>query len=362
MRLLIDAHHIGARQTGNETWTRNVTRELASSATSDDFHFLASSAGRSEVQQLTGAPPILVSGSSLRRVTLDIPRAARRVAADATLVHYTAPLSRCPTVVMIHDLSPFEPASRAWLTPSFRQRVRTSIRWSVRRAAILLAPSEFTRLGILDRWSVDPDRVVVAPNAVDPRFVENLAPESVRAVPRGPRRILAVGNVLPRKNLDFLGQVVSVIRSHGRDVELRIVGQASADGRPIERKLRDLLGAHVSFSGYVSAAQLAAEYVAADVFAIPSLYEGFGIPALEAMCAGIPVVASNASALPEIVGDAGLVVDPRSIEDWVGAFERLLDDPDLRSNLVNRGTSWLTRWSWRDSAAVVSSALRAAAQ
>ena len=362
MTFLIDVHHVGGRQTGNETWAANIARELATLATADRLVFAATAAGRNEVTALTGVEPRIVSGSAVRRVAIDLPRAARATRASALLVHYTMPLTRRPCVVVVHDLSPFDVDSSEWLPLAFRARVRSSIRRSARAAAEVLVPSEFTRRGVVERFQVDPARVSVAPNAVDPGLAQ-----LIDAAPRpesrtGAQRVIVVGNVLPRKNLATLATAIAGLRSDGVEVELRVVGRVPDAGREIEEQLRSRLGPAVSFTGYVTAEQLAAEYVAADLLAFPSRFEGFGIPALEAMYAGVPVVASDAGSLPEVVGDAGLVVPSLDVGAWTTGIGDLLTDPRRRSDLLAKGRQRVTTYSWTASASTVLDALRTASE
>ncbi|HTW21834.1 MAG TPA: glycosyltransferase family 1 protein [Mycobacteriales bacterium] len=360
MTFLIDVHHVGGRQTGNETWAANIARELATSPGVEPLAFAATAAGCDEVAALTGRTPRIVSARAIRRVAVDLPRVASSVRAAALLVHYTMPLTRRPCVVVVHDLSPFDPDSTDWLPAAFRARVRASIRRSARSAAALLVPSEFTRQGVIERFGVDPDRVSVAPNAVDPGLAQ-----LIDAVPRsegrsGTNRVLVVGNVLPRKNLGTVAAAVAALRATGLEIELRVVGRVPDAGREIERDLRHRLGEAVSFTGYVSPAQLAAEYVAADLLAFPSLFEGFGIPVLEAMYAGIPVIVSHAGSLPEVAGDAGLVVPSLDVDGWRAAIGDLLDDAPRRRELVAAGHRRVAEYSWAASAAAALDALRTA--
>jgi glycosyltransferase involved in cell wall biosynthesis len=358
VRFLIDVHHIGAHQTGNETWARNISRELVSLMDSDELFFGTGTSGRSEVAELTGQAPVALSDSAVRRVAVDLPRRARQVQADALLVQYTKPLTRRPCVVMIHDLSPFDPHSDAWLSRRFRIRVRASINHSVRHAALLLVPSEFTRRGLVDRYKLTAERVLVAPNAIDPGLGGLIDHSTRRQRPDHEYRVIAVGNVLPRKNLVTVGEAVARMRAGGRSVELRVVGTVPPSGQPIEHDLRAMLGDAVTFTGYVSEAQLADEYVNADVLAFPSLFEGFGIPAIEAMYAGVPVVASNTGSLPEVVGDAGVVLAPRDVDAWSATLTDLLTNIEARQDLSSRGRQRARALSWTASAATVLKALR----
>jgi glycosyltransferase involved in cell wall biosynthesis len=356
MTYLVDAHHLGARQTGNETWTRNITLELSRVVPADDLVVCVRSANDLPFPVVRTRE---ISGSAVRRLAFDLPREARRANAGAILVQYTMPLTRRPCVVMIQDMASFDARGVSWLGSAHAARIRLSIATSVKRAAVVMAPSKFTQADIADRFNVEPDTIPIAHCAVDPA----LATLIDRADPNraaGPARVLVVGNVLPRKNLPVLGRALALLRARGVDVELRVVGQAGRDGADIAGELQSALGSAVSFSGFVTADQLAAEYRKADVFAFPSLYEGFGIPALEAMYAGVPVVVSRSTSLPEVVGDDGLVVSPDDPEEWAASVDRILSDSGLRGDLIRRGRARAESLTWASSAEVVLEALSAA--
>jgi glycosyltransferase involved in cell wall biosynthesis len=360
MPFLIDAHDVGAQQTGNETWIRNVSRELAFLAEPNEVAFVSSTAGAMEVRLLTDSEPLVVSGSSLRRLTLELPRAMRATRADAVLVQYTMPmLPSAPCVVMIHDLSAFEPQSKEWLSARFRLRVQASIRRSVHRAERMLAPSEFTRQQLVDICGADPDRIDISVNGVDPDLalaIDEAVSDGSSA--RGSSVILAVGNVLPRKNLLVLGQAVNTMRRAGEDVCLRVVGSVPAAGRDIVVALQSMLGEALSVTGYVTMPQLAGEYSRASVLAVPSLFEGFGIPVLEGLIAGLPIAVSDRAALPEVTGAAGLVVPAEDPDAWSVSLSAQLR---ARSSAqAEAGRAHAVSFSWRASGEATLSALRKA--
>lgn len=361
MTFLVDVHHIGDHQTGNETVARNISRELRSLADPGELVFAAGKDGRSDVAALTDSDPQVVSASSIRRLAFDLPRLARRVDAAAVLVQYTKPVTRRPCVVMVHDLSAFDPRSSTWLNWRFRSRVRASISHSARNASILIACSQFTRTGLLERFSLDPRRVVLAPSALDPGLATLLDSAARTERPTKAVRVISVGNVVPRKNLLVVGAAIAELRRRGVAVEYRVVGGVPANGVPIANELHAMLGDAASFTGYVSPEELASEYAQADVFAFPSLFEGFGIPAVEAMYAGVPVVTSDAGSLPEAVGNAGVVVPATDQSAWAAALGKLIENAELRAEYVRLGRKQAHATSWADSAAVVLDALRQAA-
>lgn len=357
-RPLLDLHHLGDRQTGNESWARCMAAAL----------FELDGPGAYDIAVTPAAPPedlsllparerVLVSGSSTRRLAVDLPRSMRRLRTSAVLVQYTVPVSRVPAVVMVHDVSFEDSRAAEWLPRATRLRYRTTVRASVRRAAHVLTVSEYSKADIVRVYGVDPAHVTVAPNAVDPRLVALL--EATPADRGGRPTVLMVGNVLPRKNLKVVARAVRLMRDRGSDVVLRVVGTVHPTGRGDADLARQLLGDAVTVAGYVSTADLAAELSRAHVLAFPSLFEGFGIPALEAMAAGVPVVVSDRTSLPEVVGDAGRLVPAEDPEAWADALQRALE-PAESARLVVAGERRVTQLTWAASAGLVSGALRQA--
>jgi glycosyltransferase involved in cell wall biosynthesis len=259
--------------------------------------------------------------------------------------------SPVPSVVTIHDLSPF-------LFPqTFRHVNRTYTRWAIkvaaRRAARILAVSQFTKDEIVRWLDVPPERVVVTHDAVDERFTPP-DPNEVeqfrrrRGLPK--RFVLFLGTLEPRKNLPLLLDAFAFIVGEV-DAPLVIAGSKGWLFEPILAKAESLgLGEKLRFVGYVPQEEQHLWYAAATAFAFPSLYEGFGMPPLEAMACGTPVVVSSSSSLPEVVGDAALIVSPDDPEDLAEALTRVLGDAGLREELRARGFAQARRFSWRETA------------
>jgi glycosyltransferase involved in cell wall biosynthesis len=214
---------------------------------------------------------------------------------------------------------------------------------------------------MVDRWGIDPERITVVRPAVDADLRSRLRERDRARSPSPMPTILAVGNVLPRKNLSVVAEAVERLGRRGIDTRFRIVGQVPRGHDQLASALRSTAPGRVHITGYVSQTNLVDEYRAADVFVFPSKYEGFGIPALEAMAARVPVVASNATALPETVGDAGLLVDPGDPDEWARAIEQVLSDGSLATRLRDRGEARVDEHSWAEAGALILQALRRAA-
>jgi glycosyltransferase involved in cell wall biosynthesis len=238
-------------------------------------------------------------------------------------------------------------------------------RLSARRAARVIAVSAHTASDVVARLGVPPERVAVVPNAVGEEF----RPEpdarvlaEFRAAKGLPERfVLFVGTLEPRKNVAGLLRAFARVAAAEPEVPLVIAGGKGWLYDEIFALHKQLgLGDRVRFTGYAAAEELPRLYAAATVFVYPSFYEGFGLPPLEAMACGTPVVASNASSLPEVVGEAGLTVDPRDEGALAAALLLLLRDPDRRAALRAAGLARAAGFSWartvRETRAVYESA------
>ena len=271
-------------------------------------------------------------------------------------------LAPCPTVVTVHDLAFLREPGRL---PARRRRYLTTMtRASVRRAARVLAVSEYTKNDLLEAFGVPPDRVVVTPLAVDETFsppsLEALAVFRAKHGLAGPF-VLYVGTLEPRKNVPGLLRAFAEIVTEVPH-ELVLVGAQGWMTEEIDRALSDVrLEGRVRVTGYADDAELPLWYGAADLFVYPPFYEGFGLPPLEAMACGTPVVASAVSSLPEVADDAALLVDPADREALADAMRRVLTDPALAAELRTRGRTRAARCSWARTAVATVVAYREAA-
>ncbi len=280
------------------------------------------------------------------------PWAVQGVRAD--LIHglaFVGPLvSTCPGVVTIHDLSfLFYPQGFRALN---RFYLRIFTRLSVRLARRVIAVSESTKRDIVQHYGLSPAKVDVVHNGVDPCF-RRLPAEQVagfRAKQGLPDRfILFVGTLEPRKNVERL--IEAYARLPKARPPLILVGGKGWLYNGVFARMEALnLTDEVQFVGYVPAMDLPLWYNAAELFVYPSLYEGFGLPPLEAMACGTPVIASSASSLPEVVSQAGLLVDPTSTEALAAAMERVLADTDVQEKMRAAGLAQAGGFSWRETA------------
>lgn len=255
-------------------------------------------------------------------------------------------------VVTIHDMIPFVyPETHARLTNLLFQHY---IPRTLHNVDAIVTVSEASKRDILRYYPVVEDKVHVIHNGISPSFHPRTIDEvaAARAKYDLPERyILSVGALQQRKNLATLFRAYQHMLQRGTAHHLVIVGKAAWKTDDTFAALHDLgLEEHVSFTGYVADEDLPAIYTGADVFAFPSLYEGFGLPPLEAMACGTPVVVSKQSSLPEVVGDAGLLVDPCDAVGFTNAIEAVLTDSTLSSMLSDLGLKRASRFSWERAA------------
>jgi glycosyltransferase involved in cell wall biosynthesis len=255
------------------------------------------------------------------------------------------------TIVTVHDLSFLHVPS--CFEPPLLDYLRTNVPQAVHRADWVLADSENTRRDVIELLGVPAEKVSVIYPGVEPRFrpgYDRQTLDRVRAKYGLPSRfILSVGTVQPRKNYARL--IEAFARLEEPDLRLVIVGGLGWLYEDIFAAIRSMgLEDRVTVTGYVEDVDLPAVYNLAEVFALPSLYEGFGIPPLEAMACGLPVIVADNSSLPEVVGDAGVLVNAYDTASLAEGLTRLLGDPALRQRLSQRGRARAQTFTWRQAA------------
>jgi alpha-1,3-rhamnosyl/mannosyltransferase len=364
MKIAIDARKW--RDFGIGTYVRNLVRHLALLDRDTTYFLFCNRADESTLRDLAAnfvPVPEDSAGYGIRE-HFSIPWKLRRLGADLLhSPHYVRPLlCGTPSVVTIHDcihlLFPeYLPSRMAW------RYAHTMIGSAIRRSALVFTVSEASRRDILRFYPwADPERIQVVPNALDDALLPDPGEEEMERVReryqiRG-RFVLYTGNIKPHKNLDRLIQAFARVRAQpGQDdLKLFIIGD-EVTRYPSLRRTVESAGVRqdVRFFGYVPDRTLAALYRMASVFAFPSLYEGFGLPPLEAMASGTPVVTSRISSLPEVVGDAAVLVDPYDVDDIASGIGRLLTDDVLRAQLVERGRERVRHFSWERSVKAIHS-------
>lgn len=270
--------------------------------------------------------------------------------------HYVLPtLTPGRTVVTIHDCIHLRfPQYLPNRLAHFYARAFLS--GAARKAARIITVSEASKRDIMHFLHTPAGRIEVVYNGFDERLSAPSAVDEARVRDRfqlDAPFVLYAGNIKPHKNVDRLIEAFAQLRQRGLDtVKLLIIGDDISKYSNLRRLVhRHQLHQQVRFLGFVSTDTLAALYQLAQVFVFPSLYEGFGLPPLEAMANGTPVITSNVSSLPEVVGDAALLIDPMDAGALADAMYRVLTEPELRADLVRRGRERVKAFSWERSVA-----------
>lgn len=280
---------------------------------------------------------------------------AKAAAEGFDLIHCTTPYgtftrSRFRNVITICDVTPLLfPAAHGRMNVWHHRFVLPAI---LKRAASIITISESSKRDIVRIYNVPEEKVTVTCLAADERYrpkPPGTAGEAVMQIPRP--YILNVGTLEPRKNLDGLLRAFAIARKRGLPHTLVIAGARGWGKSRLAGLIRELaLDDAVLFTGFVEDRDLPHLYAGAEFFVYPSLYEGFGLPPLEAMACGVPVITSNGSSLPEVTGDAALLVDPRSDGELAGAMVRMAGDAGLRQMLQAKGVERAALFSWERTA------------
>jgi len=355
LRIALDMRPVVTNRAGVGVYCRGLLRGFADVAGDERFLLYAKSPPPPDLDLDIGAPFRWCTMPAPLWLPLAVPRAlhAGRVDLFHGTNHMAPPLTATPTVVTVHDLGMLtRPHYHTW-----RNRLLTlpQMLLSLHRARRLIAVSHYTAQELARVPGIDPARIRVVPEAPAP----GLAPATPAAVAELAWRLdlphtffLFLGALGPNKNgvtlLRALGAMAATGDERAHLVIAGAEGSYAADVRWEARRLG--LEARVRFTGYIASEDLPALFGAATAFVFPSLFEGFGLPPLEAMACGAPVICSNAASLPEVVGDAALLIDPLSADDLAAALRRLLDDADLRARLRVAGLARAALFSWERTA------------
>ncbi|MBI3361411.1 MAG: glycosyltransferase family 4 protein [Chloroflexi bacterium] len=309
----------------------------------------------------TGQPPVRIAWE---QIALPWALAGERIDLLHSLAFVSPLIQTCPTVVTVYDLSfvnrpqNFRAFNRAYL------RGLTGL--SCRRARRVIAISHSTKRDLIAGYGLPEDRVTVVYPGAEPEFrrLPKKSVETFRAAQGLPEDfVLYLGTLEPRKNVDVLVRAFASVKPRG--VKLVLAGAPGWHVEEISRAIEEAgVSDDVILPGYVSAEEKPLWYNAAQIFVYPSEYEGFGLPVLEALACGRPVITTNASSLPEVAGDAAWLVPPRNTQALAGALNDLLAEPARQTDLAARGPAQAGKFSWpaaaERTAAVYRRALRGA--
>ncbi|MCA1668799.1 MAG: glycosyltransferase family 4 protein [Thermomicrobia bacterium] len=349
---------------GSETYVRNVIRELPALDPNIAYTLFTNR----ENAGTFAVPP----GANLRELPCPVhavrrperlayeygvlPVRARRQHVDVLFSPgFTAPARRgYASVVNILDMQPEDMPEN--FTPFYHFVHTRLMRRAARAAAHILTLSEHAKRRIVAVYGIPPERITVSPLAAAPIYFTPVAPEAIVRVRQTygihAPYILSVATLHPHKNLDALiDAFVALRQATDATMQLVLVGLRGNAAATLQAKIeRAGIADTVVMTGWAPDADLPALYQGATVYVLPSRYEGFGIPVLEAMASGTPVITTTAASLPEVAGDAALLVDPDDQAALAQALRRVLDDSSLRADLVGRGKEHAPRFTWRKTA------------
>lgn len=360
MRIAIDAHAVGTGLGGNESYATNLIEALAAIDSVNEYTLYVTR--REAITKFSGRWANFTVRQTrphtpLIRIPVTLSAELRKNPVDVLHVQFTAPpFAPCPVVVSIHDLS-FEHLPETFNRRS-RAQLRLTVRRSARKAAHILALSEHARADIVSTYGIPPARVTAIPLAAADRFHPVSDERELQRVRHtyaiAGDYILTVGSIQPRKNLSRL--ILAYTRLcreslSANQPKLVIVGrQAWLVGETLRAIRESGFSDSIILTGYVPDADLPALYSGAKCFVYPSFFEGFGLPPLEAMKCGVPVIAGNRTSLVEVVGDAGLLVDPLNPDEIAASLSRVLNNSDLREVLRVKGLNRSELFNWKETA------------
>lgn len=385
MRVLVDGTPFLIEKTGIGHYTENLVAHLRRVAPELEISLFALSLrGGHRLKRMPAMEGVEVKGYNLpanflyytwwTRTSL-FP--AETLAGDFDIFHatnYQAPaLRRARLVTTVHDINFVRfPEMQS---KGIRRFIAAMPRL-LERSRVVLADSRFTADELREEYRLEEERVRVVYPGLSPVFLREPDEEEVETALRAyclePPYLAYIGNLHPRKNLVTLVEAFARLRARGLEHRLAVIGGGglgrlnNSEYRKLTQRVRDLgLDEAVVFTGYVPDERLVSLLRKADMLVFPSIYEGFGLPPLEAMACGVPVITSRRSSLPEVVGDAALLLDdPLNAEEIAGSVERLLSDGELRSRLVQEGRRRAAAFTWeraaKEVAAIYSEVVEAA--
>jgi alpha-1,3-rhamnosyl/mannosyltransferase len=273
---------------------------------------------------------------------------------ERELVHHmnaVLPLRRsAPGVVTVHDLQPFDMPRN--FHPVKRGYLYTTVPRSVRSAAMVVTPSDFVREGVIERFKVSPERVRTTHWGVEEPTSDVTAAEAQARYGISPRWFVLNAVTWPHKNHQMLVRAFAAVAAKAHDVMLVLTGGAAQEEEAVNEQVARLgLDHRVLRTGRIPRRDMLAIVRGAVALTFPSRYEGFGLPVLEAMTLGTPVLAARTTALPEVVGDAGVLLDPDDPDAWSAAMLDLLDDDAERTRLAAAGRERAAGFTWANTAA-----------
>jgi glycosyltransferase involved in cell wall biosynthesis len=351
MNIGIDSHSTEREGEGNSTYWRGLVSALLDNGDEDDFTLFATDPAHAFYHSLeNGKRPRVVrvaGGGGIARLAFALGWAATRARVECLHGQYFAPIGyRGPLVLTVHDLAYLHMPET--FPHGLRAALRVLVPRSLARATHIITVSEFSRRDIVASYDISADRITVIPEAARCTFRPSSPDATTRVLSRygiQPGFVFTVSRLNRRKNLRRLIQACSLLRGRGMgDLQLVIAGKPDFGAKLLLAQAAQ--DGPSRWVGVLPEEDLSAFYTGAAAFVYPSLFEGFGLPILEAMACGAPVVASNRAAMPELLGDAGLLVDPEDVQALADSIAQIINDRTLAGELGQRGLARSRQYSW----------------
>lgn len=361
MRIGIDAHFAEKDGSGNCTYTQGILKSLSRIDTVNEYFLYITDRDHAFYKKLSGKRNFHIRhvfpSNPLIRIPVSIAAASYKDRIDVLYAQYNAPpLHSGKLVLMVHDLAFLH--FPGYFSAIERIRLKSLVPWTARRSAAVITVSEHSRSDLAVSCGISPDKIKVVHNGIDDGF---LSPVTDRAAVQGVldsygidfKYILYVGRLNARKNIERLIQAYALFRKR-KPCGIKLVLAGKKDY--LFENIMSALAASgfekdIVLLDYVPEKDISCLFSAAEMFVYPSLFEGFGLPPLEAMACGCPVVASGTTSIPEVVGDAAVLVDPLSAEDICRGMMEVASSPSLRRELAGKGLEQARKFTWDRAAA-----------
>ena len=360
MKIVIDGRWV--KQTGIGRYVERTTEELLKLDKQNDYVFLIRDKERKKYS-LDSYKNVKMVTANYRWFTFGEQLGLLKIinSLKPDLVHF--PNFAYPVlytrkfVLTVHDLTLFEyktinSSRNTRLVYEIKHLAMRFAFWmGAHRAKFVIVPTEFVKRQIVKKYRLNPERVCVTHEASDGRLAATGKIDLKKFSITKPF-LLCVGNAYPHKNLERLVEAFAkIVDEHKLDIQLVIAGKKDVFHERVEAEVvKDKLEDRVVFTDYVTDAELAGLYEKAELYVFPSLSEGFGLPGLEAMAYGLPVVSSNATCLPEVYGDAAEYFDPLSVDDMASVIAKLYNDKKRQAELIKSGKEQIKKFSWEETA------------
>lgn len=356
MLIGIDAHTVGDKLTGNETYIYYLIKSLSNLDSNNSYHIYYTKAkAKNFVAKDNFKFQKIKIHNRFVRLSMSFPFELYKHPVDILLVQYIAPLiCPCRLIVTIHDIG--YKRYPAFFTKAFRRRQSFLVPLNIKKARKIITISEFSKRELIELYNVPEDKVSVTYLGVGEEFKPIKDAEKIAEITSrykiNTKFILYTGNLQPRKNLVRLIGAFNLLKKHKKiEHKLVIVGRkAWLYGDIFKAMESSEFAEDIIWTDYIPQNDLIMLYNVADVCVYLSLYEGFGLPLVEAMACGTPVIAANSNSLPEVVGDAGILVDPLDVESISKAICEVISNDKLRYEMVEKGLKRAKLFPWENTA------------